>query len=399
MRDPMNNGMTISRQVVPSCAKGNPAHIAPNQIWAYHTRMIDLPSFRLVWQTAAMVVFGAIGGYLATLAHIPMPWMLGGLFSSALVILLWAPPFLEDFHFPLPFRTAFVALIGVMIGTQVTADLVSLAGQLPWTMAGLVIFVICAHLGNTAIFRYLGGYDRATAFYSGTPGGLMESILMGEGAGADIRILTAQQFLRIIVVITLLPLGLSLWVGAPVGSAAGLQASVGSAPVSPLVLVLICLAAGAGLWLGRLVRLPAAQLTGPMILAALATVTGVLDLHLPIWLIASAQLVIGVSLGMRFKGTNLALLRRCLWLALLSVVFMLCLGGLLSGILWQITGIAWLHLLISFAPGGVAEMSIVALSLAANPALVSLHHVARILMTVVELSVAARLLGLSRPGA
>ncbi|MBV6637831.1 MAG: AbrB family transcriptional regulator, partial [Mameliella sp.] len=48
----------------------------------------------------------------------------------------------------------------------------------------------------------------------------------------------------------------------------------------------------------------------------------------------------------------------------------------------------------SFSPGGVAEMSIVALSLAANPALVSLHHVARILMTVVELSVAARLFGM-----
>ncbi|WP_323770285.1 AbrB family transcriptional regulator [Antarctobacter sp.] len=356
--------------------------------------MHDLPTFRLVWQTAAMIAFGALGGFVATLAHVPMPWMLGGLLSSALVILLWAPPFLKDYDFPLPFRTGFVALIGVMIGTQVTADLLAMAGQLPWTMGGLVVFVICAHLGNTLIFRRLGGYDRATAFYSGTPGGLMESIVMGEGAGADIRILTAQQFLRIIVVITLLPLGLSLWMGTPVGSAAGLRAASGHVPVTPQALVLICLAAGLGLWLARLIRLPAAQLSGPMILAALATTTGVLDLHLPIWLIAAAQLVIGVSLGMRFKGTNLPLLRRCTWLALVSVVYMLILGGVLSAILWQITGIEWLHLLISFSPGGVAEMSVVALSLAANPALVGLHHVVRILMTVVELSVMARLLGM-----
>ena len=217
---------------------------------------------------------------------------------------------------------------------------------------------------------------------------------MGEGAGADIRILTAQQFLRIIVVITLLPLGLSLWMGAPVGSAAGLRAASGHTPVTAQTLLLIFVAAGAGLALARLIRLPAAQLSGPMILAALATTTGVLDLHLPVWLIAAAQLVIGVSLGMRFKGTNLALLRRCAWLALVSVIYMLFLGGILSVILWQITGIEWLHLLISFSPGGVAEMSVVALSLAANPALVSLHHVARILMTVVELSVMARLLRL-----
>ncbi|MBY6161664.1 AbrB family transcriptional regulator [Mameliella alba] len=358
--------------------------------------MPEVPPFRLVWQTALVLAFGTLGGGFATWAHLPMPWMLGGLFASALVVLVWEPGFLNDYAFPLKFRTGFVALIGVMIGTQVTTELLTLAGDLPWTMTALVIFVALAHLGNMAIFQRLGGYDRATAFYSGTPGGLMESIVMGEGAGADIRVMATQQFLRIIVVITLLPLGLSLWLGEPVGSAAGLSAGAETAPVTPQALFLICLAAGLGLWLGKLIRLPAAQLSGPLILAALATVTGVLDLHLPVWLIASAQLVIGVSLGMRFKGVGLALIRRCAWLALLSVGYMMALGAILSALLWQITGIEWLHLLISFAPGGVAEMSIVALSLAANPALVSLHHVVRILLTVVEMSVLARLMGLGR---
>lgn len=356
--------------------------------------MIALPPLRLIWQTALMLVFGALGGALATTLHLPMPWMIGGLFSSAAVVLLWDPEFLLDYKFPMGFRTAFVALIGVMIGTQVTPELAALAGKLPWTIAGLVVFVVCAHFGNMAIFRHLGGYDRSTAFFAGTPGGLMESILMGEGAGADIRILTAQQFLRIIVVISVLPMGLSLWVGEPVGSAAGLQAAGGGGPVAAQALVLICMTAALGLWGARRIRMPASQLSGPLILAAIATVTGLLDLHLPAWLIAAAQLVIGVSLGMRFKGTNMALLRRCAWLAVISVGYMLALGGTLSFVLFHITGIEWLHLFISFAPGGVAEMSIVALSLAANPALVSLHHVARILMTVVELGVSARLIGL-----
>ncbi len=356
--------------------------------------MATLPPFRLIWQTALMLAFGAAGGTLATVMHLPMPWMLGGLFSSAALVLFWDPWVLRDYDFPLKFRTGFVALIGVMIGTQVTPELAAMAGQFTWTMAGLVVFVVGAHLGNMVIFQYLGGYDRTTAFYSGTPGGLTESIVMGEGAGADIRILTAQQFLRIIVVITLLPLGLSLWLGEPVGSAAGLSAAAPDDPVSPLTLVLICLAAAAGLALARLVNLPAGQLSGPLLLVAGFSVTGVIDWHLPVWLIATAQLVIGVSLGMRFKGANLALLRRCLWLAVISVAYMMALGSALSLLLYRVTGIEWLHLLISFAPGGVAEMSIVALSLAANPAMVSLHHVARILMTVVEMGVVSRLLRL-----
>ena len=47
-------------------------------------------------------------------------------------------------------------------------------------------------------------------------------------------------------------------------------------------------------------------------------------------------------------------------------------------------------LLISFAPGGVTEMALIALSLQANPALVTAHHIYRIILTVIEMSVIAR---------
>ena len=42
-------------------------------------------------------------------------------------------------------------------------------------------------------------------------------------------------------------------------------------------------------------------------------------------------------------------------------------------------------MLISFAPGGVTEMALVALSLQASPAFVTLHHIVRILITVIAL--------------
>jgi len=352
--------------------------------------------FDVIWKTALMLVIGGLGGSLAAWLHWPMPWMLGGLLASAATVRFWQPEALADYRFPMEFRTIFVALIGVMIGSQVTPELLSLAGQLPLTIAALFLFVGLAHTGNYWIFTRVGKLDPSTAFYSGTPGGLMESIVMGEAAGADPKILTLQQFLRIIFVITLLPVGLSLWLGHPVGSAAGLQTTVESAPVGPISLLLILTTAVTGLWGARWIHLPAAQLTGPLILAALATMTGLLDLHLPFWLIALAQLVIGVSLGMRFKGVDARLLRRSAGLSFTSVCFMLCLGISFAGGLQVLTGIPFLHLLIAFAPGGVAEMAVVALSLAANPALVSLHHVIRILITVAEMPLAARALAIGK---
>jgi membrane AbrB-like protein len=357
-----------------------------------------LPTVRLVWQTALMLAAGALGGLLAQWAHLPMPWMLGGLISSGLIARFVQHPAIDDFVFPLPFRTFFIGLIGVMIGAQVKPELLALAGDLPITLSALLLFVMAAHLGNMIIFRRLGGFDRCTAFYAGMPGGLTESLVMGEASGADLRVLTVQQFLRIILVISLLPLGLSLWLGHPVGSAAGLSMGGGSlAPVTMTSLILIVAAAILGQVIAKRIHLPAGQITGPLLVAATATVTGVLDLHLPYWLIASAQLVIGVSLGLRFKGVDGGILLRAAGLSFVSVGYMMLLGLGFAIALWQMTGIPLLHLFISFAPGGVAEMSVVALSLAANPALVSLHHVMRILIAVAEMPLTARLLNIEHP--
>ena len=349
--------------------------------------------------TLALIALGTLGGWGATLLRLPLPWMLGSLLAAGLAVAVLQRGVLRDYGFPMPVRTGCVALIGVMIGTQVTAELFTQLRALPWTLAALLGFVLLAHAGNYLIFRRMGGFDRPTAFFSGTPGGLMESIVMGEGAGADVRILTMQQFLRIIWVITLVPFGLSLWLGAPVGSAGGMgpvAAPLGSVP--PGTLVLIAAAAGLGLVLARWLHMPAAQLVGPLLLAGAVTLSGVVDLHLPVWLIAAAQVVIGTSLGLRFKGISAAMLRRSAGLSLVSVAFMLVLGAALAEALALVTGIPFLHLMISLAPGGVTEMSIIALSLAANPALVSLHHVLRILLTVVVLTVSARWLGFDRKG-
>lgn len=341
--------------------------------------------------TALLIALCGVGGALAQLLHLPMPWMIGALIMSGIcVALATRAGRFENYSFPTPLRTVFIGLIGVMIGGQATPELLRQMTQLPVTLAALVVFIGVAHAGNVVIFRRIGKFDAATAFYSGTPGGLMESILLGEAAGADARLLTLQQFLRIILVVTAVPLGLSLWLGHPVGSAAGDLSPVVELPVSLSELGLVALAGAVGLALARMIHLPAGHLTGPLILTAGLSLGGVVTLHVPFWLIALAQVVVGASLGLRFKGVSLALLRRSFGLAAISVGFMLTLGMGISLLLVELTDIAFLHLLVSFAPGGVTEMSIIALSLAANPALVTLHHVLRILLTVLELTLVSR---------
>ena len=112
----------------------------------------------------------------------------------------------------------------------------------------------------------------------------------------------------------------------------------------------------------------------------------------PVWLVVVAQIVIGASLGMRFLNMGAALIVRGIGLSALSVGAMLGLGVLCALSLGWVTGQPFDVLLICFSPGGVTEMSLIALSLAANPAYVTLHHIYRIFLTVILMEFGAKYL-------
>ncbi|RKF17079.1 AbrB family transcriptional regulator [Roseovarius spongiae] len=340
--------------------------------------------------TTLLILGAALCGHAASALGAPLPYMLGPLALTALVATLIPHRLPEGYLFPPALRLTFIAVIGLMIGAQVTPALFDNAGRLGVSAAALALFVVVAMAVNYAIFRRLGGYDPATAFYAGAPGGLYESIAMGEATDADLPRLMLQQFMRIILVVTALPVGLSLWLGGPVGSSAGLSFAGGAVPWQALPWLVI--AGAAGLALGRALRLPAGQITGPMAVAAALSLSGLGHLDVPQWLVNAAQVVIGAALGMRFTGIGPAMILRGAGLSVLSVSTMLLLAAGIATLLRPALGEHFDVLLISFAPGGVTEMALIALSLEANPAFVTLHHILRILITVLGIGLSGRVL-------
>lgn len=338
--------------------------------------------------TLLLLIISALSGFAGQAIGLPLPFMLGPLAISAVIATALPERLPAGYRFPQKLRLMFIAIIGLMIGAQVTPALFTEAHHYALTFGAVTLFVGLAHAMGYAIFRHLGGYDPTTAFYASTPGGLYESIELGEAAGADVTRLMMQQFLRIIVVVTALPLGLSLWLGAPVGSSAGMTMARPDVPWSDLPLIV--LAGLGGLTLGRVLRLPAGQMTGPMALAAALSLTGWLSFDIPQWLVNMAQIVLGTALGMRFTGLSRRLLLRGTALAMAAVGAMLGLGVGLAVTLHEMTGEAVDVLLITLAPGGVTEMALVALSLHANPAFVTIHHIYRIVLTVLTLGVITR---------
>lgn len=338
------------------------------------------PAFDPIGALIALSI-GAFGGALAKLAGLPLPWLLGSTVAMAISALAGFAPSGHIPRIPETSRNFFIPVIGVGIGASFTPEvLAQMPGWWP-SILTLVVFVPLVHALGFLSVRAIGGTDTATAFFGTAPGGLIESVIMGEEAGADGALLTLMQFLRLILCILLIPIGFSLIEGTAVGSASGIVLG-GGIDLRLWDWIVLAACAIAGFFLGKRLGFPAALMTGPLLLSALAHLFGVVKGAPPGWLIDTVQLGVGVALGARFWGKQPAVLLQALRYASANVAIALVLASCAAWALSHVIDEGWKAVFLAYAPGGLAEMSLVALSLEISVIYVSLHHIIRIVLAV-----------------
>ncbi|KIN74568.1 putative ammonia monooxygenase [Sulfitobacter guttiformis KCTC 32187] len=317
---------------------------------------------------------------IAQALGVPIPFLIGSLFTSAAVSLTYYARTQNRLWFPLLLRKAFIAVIGIKIGSTFTSDVLAEAPSLLITLTAMVVFIALAQAINYAVFRHIGRYDKVTALYSAMPGGLIEAVSLGEKAGGDVEMLSVQHFVRVILVIIAVPALFLIFTGQSVGSADGqiMQTVRSDWKDWAIIAILVPI----GIFLGQQLRLPAAHLVGPLLLTAALQGTGAIDLHGPAELLNIAQLIVGAGLGTMFARSTMRRLAAAMGLGMISVAITLGLSAVFAAVLARWVAMPFGVLLISFAPGGVTEMSLVALSLGVSPVLVTAHHLFRIVFTV-----------------
>jgi len=336
---------------------------------------------------------GAAGGFTAKALGLPLPMLLGSLIVVGAAAIAGLRPTGRVIGVPMPVRMAFIPVIGVSIGTAITQGIFGDLGRWWPSFAALLLYVPLAHFIGYSLTR-MGGLDRPTSYFGAMPGGFIEAISMGDQAGGDPAYLTVLQFLRLILCIVLIPIGFSLLTGEAVGSGTGAVIGGSDTVLSARDWIILIAAGAIGAILGRRIGLPAAVVTGPFLVSGLVHYAGWVEGGPPGWLIELTQLVVGASLGARFAGRSPRILVVGLRIASLNVGATLLIAGVAAWALGGIVGERWEAVFLAFAPGGLAEMSLVALSLEISVVYVTVHHILRIILALtVAKAVAGRILG------
>lgn len=140
-----------------------------------------------------------IGGFLFDMAGLPLAWMLG-----PLVMNLIASITSVEVAVPENIRFAFLGILGLVLGSQVTPDLISRVVDWPIS-GGLLLIGVAISTSLCAVWFRSRGFDSVTAWFSAAPGATTAMIMMGEASGGDPRRIAISQSLRIILVLLILP--------------------------------------------------------------------------------------------------------------------------------------------------------------------------------------------------
>lgn len=331
-------------------------------------------------KTLATVALGTVGGLVAFSVNIPLPWMLGSILIVGIAGIAGVNIGGHTVHVPLWLRNTIIPILGVMLGSAFTPAIV--AGMASWwiTMLALVVYILLATAVAYQFYRRAAGFDPATAYFCSIPGGLVEMSIIGEGSGGDGRTISLVHFCRILFAVLTLPF-LMRWLYHIDGGSAYQSISLGI-EMELVDIALLATCAVAGYYLGKLARLPGAQISGPLLLSAIAHATGLTSASPPYLLIVAAQIIAGASLASRFAGVSVRAAGRILLASLCGTVLMLCVTLALAFALSTVVDEPFAALILAYAPGGVTEMSLIALSLNVGVAFVTAHHIARIALSL-----------------
>ena len=138
------------------------------------------------------------------------------------------------------------------------------------------------------------------------------------------------------------------------------------------------------------------MLAGALVASGILQITEIASYKLPDQSINFCLLILGASIGCRFADRSLNEVIKNITHSFIATALLVILGIIAAIAAGHFVEDSFLTLLLSYCPGGIYEVAVIAIAFNLDPNFVAFHHIIRLLMILFTVPVILRLIDKKR---
>ncbi len=320
---------------------------------------------------AWVIIVSIPGAFIAEYFAIPLAWFLGPMLVTSIVTL-------GGLKTKMPKLVLSIVLIflGLYIGNYVDKSLFSKINEWIWTSLIMLIYIVVSVLLVSKYLQKFSGYGKKTSIFSAAPGALGPLLILAEDEKSDLSQVATSHLIRLIIIITVFPFIVNSFYNVDSTNVA--ETLIESQDnIDLLILIFLSIIF---IILFDKFKIPAALLAGTLVASGLLQITDIASYKLPPNIIDFCLLILGASVGCRFADKTFKEIAKNSLHSFVATLLLVLLGLIAAFFAGLVIEKNFFTLLLSYCPGGIYEVAVIAIFFDLDPEFVSFHHIIRLLL-------------------
>ena len=331
----------------------------------------------------SVILISIPSAIIADYFNIPLAWMLGPMIVTSIAALAGLKVVMPKIAL-----SSILIILGLHIGNYIDQNLFNQIINWIWTSVIMLIYIIVCILVVSKYLQKFSGYSEKASIFSAAPGALGPLMILAENEKTDLSQVATSHLIRLIIIITVIP----FIIVNNTGSEVLLLDNFDYMGQNHLKLILLIIASLFFIFIFDKIRVPAALLSGTLFASGLLQITDIASYKLPDASINFCLLILGASVGCRFAEKTVKEIANNSLHSIVATTILVLLGLLAAYIATFFVDTNILTLILSFSPGGIYEVAVIAIAFDLDPDFVAFHHIIRLLFILFTVPIFLRIL-------
>ena len=330
-------------------------------------------NFKLIFskEFALVIIISIPSAIAAEFFNIPLAWFLGPMLITSLASLMGLKT-----KMPKLVLSSILILLGLYIGNYIDKSLFSQMHQWVFTSLIMLVYIIVSVLIVSKYLQIFSKYGRKTSIFSAAPGALGPLMILAEDEKSDLSQVATSHLIRLIIIITVFPFIVNSFYDVENTKIA--EEIIKDQNIYHLILLIT--SSIIVIIIFDKFRIPAALLSGTLLASGFLQIAEIASYQFPPNIIDYCLLVLGASVGCRFANKTFGEIARNALHSFVATFLLVVLGLIAAFAASLIIDKNFFTLLLSYCPGGIYEVAVIAIFFDLDPEFVSFHHIIRLLM-------------------